>query len=381
MPIGSVVGCGGQRTQGGVGIINGMCLLPMKQGVEISLAPMMDVTTAHFRRLIRLTSEKTVLFTEMIVSSTVVHMPRDKLKERLGEYDGRTVVQIGGNDALQISEAVKILQGFGYRMFNLNCGCPSSRVKKGSFGAILMLDKELVAEVINRVYDETGAVLSLKVRTGVDDHDGIEFLSGFVGYIRKNTPNRTFYIHARKCWLNGLSPRQNRTVPPLDYETVYMIKELYPDLKIVLNGSITGDNLDKLCNLDGLMVGREAIKNVFVFSDIDEQLGRGVVENGPGSSLDIEVQRIEHDGDEGDQDTRARRMRSVVRQYFEHFPPSEQVKGGHIQPIINLMAGRRGCKAYRRKLGELVAGGVSAGEAYPLIEGFLGDMSRGKNTH
>ncbi|WEL39065.1 tRNA-dihydrouridine synthase [Encephalitozoon hellem] len=337
---------------------------PMEKKIEISLAPMMDVTTPHFRRFIRLTSETTVLFTEMIVSNTVIHIPRDKLKEKLGEYDDNTVVQIGGSDAMQIVEAVRILQGFGYKMFNLNCGCPSSRVKKGSFGAVLMLDRRLVSEIINRVYEETGVILSLKIRTGVDDHDGMDFLKEFVSYIKENTPNRTFYIHARKCWLEGLSPEQNRKLPPLDYGSVYEIKKLYPELKIVLNGSIGGDNLDKIDGLDGAMIGREAIRNVFVFWDIDQRLSRqyGGEEE---CILDADTRGGECNGDH--ESKRAQKIRSVVKQYFEGLAPSTRLRSVHILPIMNLMKGKRGCKEYRRKLNLILSQQMRPSEVYPLI--------------
>lgn len=348
----------------------GLGTSPMEQRVEISLAPMMDVTTAHFRRFIRLTSETAVLFTEMIVSNTVIHIPRDKLKEKLGEYDDKTVVQIGGSDAIQIVEAVRILQGLGYGMFNLNCGCPSSRVKKGSFGAVLMLNKELVAEIINMVYKETGEVLSLKIRTGVDDDDGISFLGEFVGYIRKNTPNRTFYIHARKCWLEGLSPDQNRRLPPLDYDSVYEIKKLYPELRIILNGSISENNLDRISGLDGAMVGREAIRNAFVFWDIDQKLDAGYeVEMWNDSKetypLDTSMRRIECNEDH--KSKRTQKIHSVVKQYFEGFSPSIQLKPAHILPIMNLMRGKKGCKAYRRKLNSALIQQIRLSEVYPLI--------------
>ncbi|ADM11876.2 tRNA-dihydrouridine synthase [Encephalitozoon intestinalis ATCC 50506] len=344
----------------------------MNLGIEISLAPMMDVTTAHFRRLIRLTSSSTILFTEMIVSNTVIHISRDRLREKLGEYDDKTVVQIGGSDAGQIVEAVKILQDLGYRMFNLNCGCPSSRVKKGSFGAVLMLNKELVAEIINKVYKETGEILSLKIRVGVDNHEGIDFLKEFVGYIKENTPNRTFYVHARKCWLEGLSPEQNRKLPPLDYDSVYMIKRLYPELKIVLNGCIGINNLDRIKDLDGVMVGREAIRDILVFWDIDRKLSmkcdkgerRDCEELFP---FDMDMKKIECRSDSEAKEWRAQKIRSVVREYFEGFPPSDQLKSIHIQPIINLMRGKKGCKEYRRKLNSLLMERVKAGEAYGLI--------------
>lgn len=329
---------GGKRLKVG----EGYPMEHMKQRIEISLAPMLDVTTAHFRRFVRLVSRDAVLFTEMLVSNTVVHIGEERLREKLGDADKKTVVQIGGCDPMQIAEAVGILARMGHTQFNLNCGCPSSRVQRGCFGAVLMLRRELVAEIINTVERETGAVMSLKIRTGVDEHEGFDFVNGFVSYIKENTANRVFYVHARKCWLKGLSPKQNRNIPVLDHEMVHLIKREHPDLKIVLNGSIGADDVHRVGDLDGLMIGREAIRNILVFWDIDRML----------------------DGAEG---CREEALREAVRRYFECYDAEEQMQSGHIQPMMNLLAGRRGCKALRRRLNELIAGKTRVGDGYAAV--------------
>ncbi|KHN69378.1 tRNA-dihydrouridine synthase [Ordospora colligata] len=354
----------------------------MNEDIEISLAPMMDVTTPQFRRLIRLTSKSTVLFTEMIVCSTVVHVTCEKLLEMVGKYDANTVVQIGGSDASEIVEAVKILQSLGYKEFNLNCGCPSARVKKGCFGAILMLKKQLVAEIVNKVHCDTGVVLSLKIRTGVDDHDGVEFLDDFITYLKMNTACRSFYVHARKCWLSGLSPKQNRQVPPLDYESVYAIKQLHPDLKIMLNGCIDADGLEKLCSLDGLMIGRESMKNIFVFWEIDRKIGKERFGEGEeGCSNDNVRANTGFDSDckENkliDDNEKKVMVHEVIRRYFEWYGKEKEMRIWDIQPMMNLLVGKKGCKAYRQMLGEIVRRRENAEKAYKRIMNFL-NMSDG----
>lgn len=373
-----------------IAFVNDPQSLPMDRKIEISLAPMLDVTTAHFRRFTRLTSSDTVLFTEMLVSSTVVHIPREKLIERLGMHDGKTVVQIGGSDPEQISRAVSIIQELGYDKFNLNCGCPSPRVQKGCFGAVLMLDKHLVERIINVVHSNTGAVMSLKIRTGVDEHDDFDFLDGFISHIKENTPSRTFYIHARKCWLKGLSPKQNRHVPLLNYEVVYSIKRLHPELNVILNGSITGDRLDKANGLDGLMVGREAINNIFVFWEIDRCLKTNneiamecsCYSKSPGAARHLVETSDESKGCDSYKCRvhRDEMVCKVVKRYFEYFSPDEQVKSIHVQPIMNLLTGRKGCKAYRRRLNELVLKKVKAKDAYAGIIGFLWNALSGRSS-
>jgi tRNA-dihydrouridine synthase A len=341
----------------------------MEREFEVSLAPMLDVTTSAFRKFVRLTSRKTVLFTEMIVANTINNISLEKLRERLGDYDEGTVVQIGGARAPEVSRAVKILQGLGYQRFNLNCGCPSSRVSKGCFGAILMLNKELVAEIINAVYEECGAVMSLKIRTGVDEHDSYGFVSGFVGYIKKSTPTRTFYIHARKCWLNGLSPKQNRTVPPLNYDIVHSLKREHPELSIILNGAVAGWDPQEIRDLDGIMVGRECIRNIFVFWEMDQlllardaeectcEMGACVDEKGCSYYKCAVKKRAA--------------VRKALGEYFASFDPGTRIRTLHANPIVNLLRGERGCKNYKRLLNELLVGKADIRTAHSSILALL----------
>ncbi|KAK6090313.1 hypothetical protein P3W45_000670 [Vairimorpha bombi] len=294
---------------------------------EISLAPMLDVTTANFRKLVRISSEKTVIFTEMIVSSTVLHIETDKLRERLGLIDNNTVVQIGGSDPEEISNAVIILQNLGCTHFNLNVGCPSSRVQKGCFGAILMKDKYLVSDIVNSVYTKCKTVISLKIRTGVNDCDTYDFFKDFVSHIITNTPVSKFYVHARKCWLSGLSPKQNRTVPPLNYDFVYRIKEDFPHIKFILNGGLKGiEDIEKLKNLDGMMIGREAIKNILVFTSIDEHLYGTTKIN----------------------------VNDILCQYLKEFDGNSLANFRILGPIQHILYGQKGTKKFKIFLNEAV---------------------------
>ncbi|KAM0676775.1 hypothetical protein BDAP_002687 [Binucleata daphniae] len=226
---------------------------------------MLKITNPHFRRLISIISPNTKLFTEMIVASTVIYAK--DIKNKLG-CPINTVVQIGGSEPEQIAKAVQIIKNCGFTSFNLNCGCPSTKVKKGCFGAILMTMPDIVVNIINTVYEETGVVLSIKCRIGVDDNESFDFFLGFIDKIIKNTKCRTFYVHCRKCLLNGISPKDNRTIPPLDYSFAEKIKEMYKDIKVYINGGIKSYN-DMKYKTNGYMIGREAVKNPFVFAEIE----------------------------------------------------------------------------------------------------------------
>lgn len=231
----------------------------------ISLAPMIRVTTPNFRKLIRIISPDIVLFTEMICCNIILNNP--KFWNRIGEYDSNTIIQLGGSDPDLISKAIKlIISESKFRKFNLNVGCPSKKVLFGEFGAILMLKTDLVCSIINTVYKETGIIMSIKCRIGVDSNDSFDFFETFIKNISENTKCKIFYIHARKCWLKGLSPKENRNIPKLKYDYVRRIKKKYPHLEIHLNGSVSSFSDGK--EVDGIMIGRAAMGNIFVFEEL-----------------------------------------------------------------------------------------------------------------
>lgn len=306
--------------------------------VEISLAPMMKITTPAFRILMRMLSPTTLLFTEMIVSATVVNMPTEKLLLALGTPEENTVVQVGGSNPQEVAQAVLVLKKLGWTAFNLNCGCPSNRVKSGKFGAVLMLDKQNVADIINETHKLTGCVLSLKIRTGVDNNDSYEWLNDFVGFISSTTRCTRFYCHARKCWLNGLSPKQNRSIPVLNYDYVYRLKEDFPSLFISLNGSIKGDDLGKLRNLDGLMIGRHSWEEITVFSKYE--------------NVDVN-------------------MKEVIREYIEVTSRKGVPKHKILMPLINYRKGRPGTSLFKQRINEILHSEIESGQIYCKIEEFI----------
>lgn len=226
---------------------------------RLSVAPMMDWTDRHCRYLHRLMSRHTLLYTEMVTAPAVVHGDRDRL---LGFHQAEQPValQLGGSDPAQLAEAARIAEGYGYAEINLNCGCPSDRVQSGSFGAVLMESPDLVAECVAAMIDAVSVPVTVKCRIGVDDQIPEEVLPDFLSRVSAAGVDR-FAVHARKAWLQGLSPKENRDIPPLDYNLVMEMKGLFPHLHISINGGI--GSLDEAegflaRGLDGVMIGRAA---------------------------------------------------------------------------------------------------------------------------
>lgn len=228
---------------------------------KISVAPMLDWTDRHCRFFHRQLSSKALLYTEMIVADAIIHGNRDNfLSFNIAEHP--IAVQLGGSDPAKLAEATAIAFSYGYDEINLNVGCPSNRVQNGAFGACLMLNPDLVARCIKSMKDATKLPVTIKCRIAVDDQDPIKALDDLVEKAI-DVGVDGFWVHARKAWLNGLSPKENRTIPPLDYKRVYVLKEKYPECYIGINGGI--DSVDAaqqhLQYVDGVMIGREAYKN------------------------------------------------------------------------------------------------------------------------
>ncbi len=232
------------------------------------IAPMMDLTDRHFRYLFRLISPRSLLYTEMLVSAAIVHGDhRGLLAFNTAEHP--LALQLGGSDPKQLALASRIGEDAGYDEINLNCGCPSDRVQAGKIGACLMAEPELVADCIQTMQDSVKVPVTVKCRIGIDEQDSDEQLHRFVQVIY-DVGCRVFIVHARKAWLQGLSPRQNREIPPLDYDCVYRLKKQFSDCEIIINGGIknTIDILLHLEKLDGVMLGREAYYNPFAMVPI-----------------------------------------------------------------------------------------------------------------
>jgi tRNA-dihydrouridine synthase A len=230
---------------------------------------MMDWTDRHFRMLLRLISARALLFTEMVTSAAIIHGDRDRL---LGFHPAERplVLQLGGSDPGELAQAARIGAQYGYDEINLNVGCPSDRVQRGRFGACLMAEPALVADCVAEMAQASDLPVSAKCRIGIDDQDTEESLDRFVDKLAAAGCNR-FIIHARKAWLKGLSPKQNRDIPPLDHGRVHRLKAARPDLWITINGGIT--TLDEarshLAHVDGVMLGRAVCADPFLLADVD----------------------------------------------------------------------------------------------------------------
>jgi tRNA-dihydrouridine synthase A len=233
---------------------------------------MMDWTDRHCRAFHRQLTRHALLYTEMVTAPAVLHGDRGRLLGLSGEGEHPVALQLGGSDPVALAEAAAIGEGFGYGEVNLNVGCPSDRVQEGRFGACLMAEPELVAACVAQMQDAVNVPVTVKCRIGIDAQDSEKDLQRFIDVVA-GAGCRTFIVHARKAWLQGLSPKQNREVPPLDYARVYRLKAARPELTIVLNGGIT--DLDAasahLQHIDGVMLGRAAYQTPYMLAEVDRR--------------------------------------------------------------------------------------------------------------
>ena len=239
---------------------------------KFCVAPMMRYTDMHERFFLRLITKKAVLYTEMIATGALIHGNCDYQLD-FNKEEHPVAVQFGGSSPLELSKCSIMAEKKGYDEINLNIGCPSERVQKGNFGVCLMLEPELVAKCVRQMRKSVDIPITVKCRTGVDDNDDYLFLKSFIDIV-KDSGIKTFIIHARKGILKGLSPRQNRNIPPLNYEKVYSIKNDFPNLEIIINGGIKSisETKNHLNYVDGVMLGRAAYDNPFMLSEIDSEI-------------------------------------------------------------------------------------------------------------
>ncbi|MGF7454120.1 tRNA dihydrouridine(20/20a) synthase DusA [Pasteurella bettyae] len=238
---------------------------------RFSVAPMLDWTTRHCRYFHRQFSQHALLYTEMITAPAIIYAKYDHLDFDLSENP--VALQLGGSDPEQLQHCAKLAQERGYTEVNLNVGCPSDRVQNGMFGACLMAKSDLVAECVESMQKVVDIPVTVKTRIGIDELDSYEFLCEFIEKVHAKGCNE-FIVHARKAWLSGLSPKENREIPPLNYERVYQLKRDFPQLKISINGGIKTieEILTHLQYVDGVMVGREAYQNPSLLGKIDQAL-------------------------------------------------------------------------------------------------------------
>ncbi|MFO7639828.1 MAG: tRNA dihydrouridine(20/20a) synthase DusA [Candidatus Competibacteraceae bacterium] len=238
---------------------------------RVSVAPMMDWTDRHCRYFLRLLTRHTLLYTEMVTTGAVLHGDRERiLAYHPAEHP--LALQLGGSDPDELARCARVAAEFGYDEINLNVGCPSDRVQSGRFGACLMAEPDLVAQCVAALRAAVDLPVTVKTRIGIDDRDSYPNLVDFVARVAGGGCE-VFIIHARKAWLSGLSPRENREIPPLRHEVVYRLKQDFPELTIILNGGLI--DLDQVAEalrqVDGAMIGRAAYENPYLLAEADRR--------------------------------------------------------------------------------------------------------------
>ncbi|MEE4185904.1 MAG: tRNA dihydrouridine(20/20a) synthase DusA [Gammaproteobacteria bacterium] len=297
---------------------------------KLSLAPMMDRTDRHFRYFLRLMSPDLLLYTEMVVAQAAVYGDRARLLG-FAAVEAPVVLQLGGSDPELLGDAAVLGAERGYAAINLNIGCPSDRVQSGQFGACLMAEPERVAACVRRIRSRVDIPVTVKTRIGIDDRDDYPFLREFVEACAE-AGCRTFVVHARKAILAGLSPAENRSIPPLNYERVQRLKADFSHLEIIVNGGIvtTAGVLEHLRHVDGVMIGRQAYKTPYWLTELQAAVF-------PERSW------------------QAPSRRQVVEQ-MAHYADSALASGARMHHItrhmLGLFAGRPGARAWRRYVTE-----------------------------
>ena len=235
------------------------------------VAPMLDWTDRHCRFFHRLISQHVLLYTEMVTTRALIHSDHHRFLQ-FNAAENPLAFQLGGSNPHDLAICARMVEDYGYKEVNLNVGCPSDRVQNGRFGACLMAEPELVAECVAAMSRTIAIPVTVKSRIGIDERDSYQELADFIAIIA-NAGCRTFIVHARKAWLSGLSPKQNREVPPLRYELVFQLKKDFPQLEIIVNGGITtlDQAEDMLKHIDGVMMGREAYHNPYILADVDKR--------------------------------------------------------------------------------------------------------------
>jgi len=309
------------------------------------VAPMMDWTTSSCRVFHRQASRHARLYTEMINAGAIVHGNAERYLQ-YEQCEHPLALQLGGAEPLLLAQAAVIGAEFGYDEINLNCGCPSDRVQEGRFGACLMLEPQRVADCVQAMREVCGIPVTVKCRIGVDDSEDYAFLQRFVDVVSASGAT-TLIVHARKAWLSGLSPKQNREVPPLSYPTVARLKRDFPQLTIVLNGGLaTLDACEpQLQQVDGVMLGRSAYEDPYLLTAVDAQLFGG---SAPRLSRAEWLQRL--------------------RPYIERELTAGTPLARITRHMLGLYRGEAGGRAFRRVLSEQAP---RAGAGWPVIEAAL----------
>lgn len=294
------------------------------------VAPMLDWTDRHERYLLRLLSKHAVLYTEMVTTGALIYGDKHRHLQFNAE-EHPVALQLGGSEPKDMALSAKMAEDYGYDEVNINVGCPSDRVQQGAFGACLMAEAELVAENIVAMQKAVKIPVTVKNRIAIDDMPEYETLHNFLQVVSQ-AGCKTFIIHARKAWLKGLSPKQNRDVPPLNYQLVYQIKQEFPELEIIINGGIKTLEASEqhLKQVDGVMMGREVYHNPFVMNEVDKRL---YSDKTARNSTELEI----------------------LNQYMDYM--QKQLNQGVLlkhmsRHLLGLFTGKPGAKAWRRHISE-----------------------------
>ncbi len=294
------------------------------------VAPMLDWTDRHERYLLRLLSKHAVLYTEMVTTGALIYGDKHRHLQFNAE-EHPVALQLGGSEPKDMALSAKMAEDYGYNEVNINVGCPSDRVQQGAFGACLMAEAELVAENIVAMQKAVKIPVTVKNRIAIDDMPEYETLHNFLQVVSQ-AGCKTFIIHARKAWLKGLSPKQNRDVPPLNYQLVYQIKQEFPELEIIINGGIKTLEASEqhLKQVDGVMMGREVYHNPFIMNEVDKRLY-------------------------SDKTARNSSELEILNQYMDYM--QKQLNQGLLlkhmsRHLLGLFTGKPGAKAWRRHISE-----------------------------
>jgi tRNA-dihydrouridine synthase A len=291
---------------------------------------MLDWTDHHERRFLRILSKHTMLYTEMVTTGALIHGDARR-HLHFNDEEHPVALQLGGSDPKAMAECAKMAEDEGYDEVNINVGCPSDRVQNGAFGACLMAEPELVAENVAAMQNAVDIPVTVKNRIAIDEMEEYQSLHRFLSVVSE-AGCETFIVHARKAWLKGLSPKQNRDVPPLNYELVYQMKREFPHLEIIINGGIKTieESEEHLTQVDGVMIGREAYHNPYMMIEVDQRIYGEHVKN--------HLSRME-----------------ILEAYMEYMQ-RQMSQGVYLKQmsrhLLGLFTGQNGAKAWRRYISE-----------------------------
>jgi tRNA-dihydrouridine synthase A len=327
---------------------------------------MMERTDRHYRLLLRLIAPHAWLYTEMITARALLHGGH----ARLLRFDARehpVALQLGGSGPAELARAARLGADAGFDEINLNVGCPSGRVQAGCFGAALMREPTRVAESVAAMRAAVPVPVTVKTRIGVDDHDSYEFLHGFAQAVVA-VGCRILIVHARKAWLGGLSPKQNREIPPLDYARVHRLKSDFPDIEIVVNGGLTDAAAVRaqLAHVDGVMIGRSAYHEPMLMADLDRLVGASFARDLGGIASEA----------------RSYKRRRVLREYCRYID-AELEAGTPLKAmtrhLMGMYAHERGGRRWRQELGLLCDGSAGLDQLRACIDGRIASEARSYN--